>query len=204
MVAKDIVVAIEETKRNVQSFIAATAKRLHAEVMATDPRPTNFRRWVDGVEGAREERVKPSGIIQYRYSRLELVAQFAMETLFDKSPVGEPGDPRPGHPGFYRNNHIMYLNGVAVTNLKDWKAGDEIAIANAVPYSRVIELGKMKMRVPGTDHVYQQAEQIVKRRYGNVANIRFTFRGIGGLQMVGGRLGNKSDNRYPALVITER
>ena len=132
-----------------------------------------------------------------------------MQVLFDKSPVGVT-DTRPGHPGLYRNSHQIYLNGVAVTNMKGWKIGDELAIANAVPYSRVIELGgysgqsNWKVRVPGTDHVYFQAEQIVKKRYGNLANIRFTYRGIGGLGLVGGREGNRSDNRYPALVITER
>ncbi len=34
----------------------------------------------------------------------------------------------------------------------------------------------MKMVVPGTDHVYAQAQQLVRRTYGSLASIRFTYR----------------------------
>lgn len=202
-------VAQQSVRAAVQQSIVARAKQLHADVMKKPPRPQSFKRFVDGIEGAPEESVKYNGFISYVYYRLDSVVQFAMEVLYDKSPVGLRSD-RPGHPGFYRDNHQLYLNGSAVRNLSGWKPGDEVAIANAVPYSRVIELGgyqgnpSWKVRVPGTDKVYFQAEQIVKRRFGNVANIRFTYRGIGGVGFVGGREGNASDMRYPALVITER
>lgn len=174
--------------------IVALAKREHAKVLAAEPKPGGFTRFVDGRRGAPEEAVKPNGVIVYEYQRLDLVVQLAMETLFDKSPVLS---------GAYRNAHTIFLNGTAVANLKDWKTGDEVAISNYLPYSRKIEVGKMTMRVPGTDHVYAQAAQVVKGRFGNVASIRFTYRGVGA-GMVAGRAGNKSDARYPTLVIAER
>lgn len=175
--------------------IVALAKREHGRVMTTDPRPGGFTRYVDGRKGAREEAVKPTGVIVYEYQRLDLVVQLAMETLFEKSPVLS---------GEYRNRHTIFLNGQPVTNLAGWKPGDEVAISNYLPYARKIEMGKMKMRVPGTDHVYAQAAQIVKARYGNVASVRFTYRGISGGAVIGGRPGNTSEARFPALVIKER
>lgn len=183
------------TAEATQRAIVALAKREHGKVLAADPKPGGFRRYVDGRRGAPEEAVKPLGVILYEYQRLDLVVQFAMETLFDKSPVLS---------GAYRTGHTIFLNGAPVPDLAQWKSGDEVAISNYLPYARKIEAGKMTMRVPGTDHVYAQAAQIVNARYGNVAKVRFTYRGITGGGIVGGAAGNKSGARFPALVITER
>ncbi|ODT22242.1 MAG: hypothetical protein ABS35_15330 [Kaistia sp. SCN 65-12] len=115
-----------------------------------------------------------------------------METLFDRSPVLS---------GEYRMAHHLFLNGAAVANLKGWSSGDEVSISNTLPYSRKIEVGVMKMRVPGTSRVYQESAKIVQGRFGNLASVTFTFRAIAGR----GVRGSKSrDLRYPVLVITER
>lgn len=179
---------LEETRKQ----LIKVAKREHARVMGTDPRPTAFQRFVDGRLGATEESVKPDGIIHYVYPRLDIVAQFAMETLFDRSPVLS---------GEYRMAHQLFLNGSAVTNLKEWASGDEVSISNALPYSRKIEVGVMTMRVPGTSRVYQEAAKIVQGRFGNLASVTFTFRAIGGRRVRGSK---SRDLRYPVLVITER
>ena len=164
-------VAAKGAADEVRNVLIAAAKREHALVMSAEPRPTRFTREVDGVAGAPEEQVKLGGIIRYRYPRLEEVVRFAFETLFDLSPVLS---------GEYRNSHTMFINGGAARNLADWDGNGEIVITNPLPYSRKIEIGKMKMRVSGTDRVYQQAAQKVKRRFGNQANVEFTFRGIVG------------------------
>ena len=203
-IAEQFRIAIQETREATQKAIVETAHREHARVMRTAPQPKSFRRFVDGIEGAPIETVKADGVIYIVYERLELIAQYAMEVLFDLSPVGLPSDPRPDHPGLYRNSHTMFLKGAAVSDLSNWSPGDEIVIANFVPYSRKIELGLMKMRVPGSDFVYYQAERIVRRRFGNLAEINFTFRGIVGGGIVGGASGNKSDIRFPALVIKQK
>jgi len=222
-------VATKGTAEEVRKTLIATAKREHGRIMQTDPKPQRFTRAVDGVAGAREEQVKAGGIIRYRYDRLGQVVQFAMETLFELSPVLS---------GEYRSAHMLFIDGVAAANLKDWDGSGEIVITNPVPYARKIEVGNMTMRVPGSDRVYQQAEQTVKRRYGNQARISFTFRAIlGGFSVnqgkaassgqpwwlgggdarsasgtletaLGKKFGktahNKSGARYPALVIAER
>lgn len=207
-------IAQQETLAATHRLIVDTAKREHARVMGTPPRPQSFTRTVDGVKGAREEAVKPNGYINYRYPRIDLVIQGAFLALIDKSPFLS---------GEYIRGHTLFMGGIAVLSgeagmvpnqsaswFQSWRPGTELVIANFVPYSRKIELGKMNMRVPGTDEVYFRAQQIISRKYGNIANIRFTWRGVvpGHNQgLTRRRKKNKyggDDNRWPALVITEK
>lgn len=183
-------VAKEGCLRQMHAALVATAKREHGRVMAAGPRPVSFVRIVDGREGAAEETVRPAGVIVYRYPRLEMVAQFAMETLYDLSPVGPP------ERGHYRDAHTLVVEGVAVTNLKRWRSGQEIVITNLMPYARKIEVGAMTMRVPGSARVYQQARRKVMARYGNLARVEFTYRAFAGS-------GGDAKLRYPCLVIRE-
>ncbi|MBN9235098.1 MULTISPECIES: hypothetical protein [Phyllobacteriaceae] len=209
---------MQETLGETHRLLINTAKREHARVMETDPRPSNFRRIVDGRSGEAEEAVKPAGIIVYQYPRIEQVVQFAMETLFDRSPV-DSGD--------YRNAHMIFIENSPARNLEELRPSDQVTITNPLPYARKIEVGAMTMRVPGTDQVYQQARQIVASRWGNVAKIKFTFRAIiGGHVAIQERaaargryvgrpatgdferqlapaLHNRADLRFPALVISE-
>lgn len=188
-------IARRATAEATQRALVRTAKRLHGQVMRTDPRPVRFTRFVDGRQGAPEESVRAGGVITYLYPRLDAVVQYAMEVLFDLSPVLS---------GAYRNSHTLFVGGAAVENLKGWLPDAEIVITNTVPYARKIELGVMKMRVAGSAKVYAQAAKKVRARFGNVAKIGFTYRGIIGGGVSSTRAGNKSDLRYPALVITER
>lgn len=189
-------IAVQGCAEQAKKALITTAKREHKRIMSADPKPARFTRWVDGRQGAAEETVKPTGIIRYRYHRLEEIVQAAMETLFDLSPV-ESGE--------YRNAHTIFVNGAQSRNLSDWDGQESIVILNPLPYSRKIELGIMKMRVPGSDHVYEQAEDILRRRFNNQASVVFTYRGYVGGGIAGARAGgNKSGNRYPALVITPR
>lgn len=191
-IGQQFMVAQQKTLEETRKLIAKVARREHARVMEAEPRPTTFSRFVDGRKGAAEETVKANGVIHYVYPRLDIAAQFAMETLFDRSPVLS---------GEYRNAHQLFLNGTAVSNLKAWKPGDEVSISNPLPYSRKIEVGTMTMRVPGTSRVYQEAAKIVQSRFGNLASVTFTYRAV-----VGGAVrGSKArDHRYPVLIITER
>jgi hypothetical protein len=101
---------------------------------------------------------------------MDEVVQFALKTLRERSPVGSSTDP---HPGLYRDSHMIFIDGHNVTDAKNWKPGQQINISNPVPYSRIIELGNGKLRVPL--HVYEETVPLVQARYGNQANIQFTF-----------------------------
>lgn len=196
--------AIKGTQEQIQQGLVAFARQEHSKVMTAVPIPLAFSQIVDGQLNAPLEKIKWNGFVLFRYPRHDLIARFAVETLKQLSPVGLPSDKRPGHPGLYRDSHTMFINGVQATDFSGWEEGQEIIVASFLPYSRVIERGLMKMRVPGTSMVYQQAESIVKRKYGNLANIRYTFRGFVGGTLATGTAHGKSDNRYPALVISDK
>lgn len=110
--------------------------------------------------------------VVYRYLYMTEIADFALQTLREKSPVGSGRDP---HPGLYRDTHTLFLNGRAVDTAKDWAPGDALHISNPAPYARKIEVGSMKMRVPGTDRVYWQAQQIIEARKGNLVTVKFMY-----------------------------
>jgi hypothetical protein len=93
-------------------------------------------------------------IITFRYLNMDEVAQFALKTLRELSPVGSGEDP---HPGLYRDSHILFLNGHDVPDAKAWKPGDQLEISNPEPYARKIEVGAMKVNVDG--HVYERARR---------------------------------------------
>lgn len=176
-------VAAQRTLERTRKVLIGTAKREHGKVMVAEPQPNTFRRFVDGRQGAAEETVKPHGVILYQYPRLDEVARYALRVLFDLSPVGPPED------GHYRDRHTVYVGGKPVASLKGF-SGPEIIVSNPLPYARKIEVGGMKMRVPGTDMVYQRAVRKVRARFGNVAAIHFLYQSIG-------------DDRFPALRIRE-
>lgn len=188
-------IARQATLEATQRALVETAKREHAKIMATSPRPGSFTRFVDGRQGAAEETVMANGVITYEYHRLDAVAQFALEALFDMSPVDS---------GEYRAAHTLFLRDRAVSDLKGWQPGDSVFISNFVPYARMIENGKMKMRVSGTAEVYARASVVVHRRFGNVADVGMTWIGI--LNGIQGRSRkfNQSDERFPALQILGR
>jgi hypothetical protein len=183
----------------VRAQLIATAKDANARVIATEPHPSQVLRYVDGVKDAPEEAVRQNGIIVYDYPRIDLVAAFARKTLRELSPVGVP--PKDKHPGLYRDSHELFLNDSPVDDLKTWKSGDKVIIANFVDYARKIEVGAMKMRVPGTDHVYAQAEMIVQREYGELWKVKFTFVNFVNGALVKTRV--SAETRFPALIFTE-
>lgn len=144
--------------------IVTAAKREHHKIMDEDPRPLSFVRHVDGVENAPEERVKPGGVIVYDYDRLDYVVSVALDYLRQYSPVRE---------GDYVRSHTLFLNGQPVDDVKAWKRGDKIAIANTMPYARKIERGGKQYRTH--PHVYEKTERVLDRRFGNLSRVYFGY-----------------------------
>jgi len=179
-VSEQFRIAKQRTLAETQKIIVATAKSEHAKIMAADPRPVTFKRFVDGREGAPEETVKGDGTILYNYPRIALVAEYALEVLRENSPIGAGDDP---HPGAYRDSHTLFFNGkvVGVEEIAAaWKMGDEVAISSLVPYARKIEVGSGHIKVNGGYQVYLKSQKTVAKRYGNMAKIYMTFRPISG------------------------
>lgn len=108
--------------------------------------------------------------IVIRYLYMDDIAQFVLQTLRDRSPVGTEGDT---HPGLYRDSHLLFIDGHVVPDAKNWQPGQALEFANPVPYARKIELGSVKLSVP--PHVYEETAALVDARYGNQVNVKFTF-----------------------------
>jgi hypothetical protein len=108
--------------------------------------------------------------IIYRGFDMDDVAQFTLETLRQRSPVGSGRD---SHPGLYRDSHMLFIDGHDVPNAKGWRRGQQLEFSNPVPYARKIEIGTVKVSAP--HHVYEETAPIVAARYGNSLDVRFVF-----------------------------
>jgi hypothetical protein len=154
--------------------------------------------------------------IVYNYFYMEEVVKFALQTLRERSPVGSSNDP---HPGLYRDSHMLFIDGHNAPDAKNWQPGQQIAISNPVPYSRIIEVGNGRMRAPL--HVYEETAPIVAGRYGNSVNVRFDYMPVrfGSVQAYAGSLAGQAAGRrrggsqkalrdwlvrQPCLIITSR
>lgn len=157
---------VADIKELARKQIAETARVEHAKIMEAHPEPLGFEVHADGQEGASFEAVKPGGVIVVDYNRLDLIAQVALDTLRQLSPV-ESGD--------YARGHVIMLNGAVVDDLKGWKPGDVISISNPEPYTRKIEGGPGKEKFSSHPHVYEKAQRVLARRFGNIASIYFIF-----------------------------
>jgi hypothetical protein len=155
---------VARVKELARRQIVDTANREHAKIMEAPPEPLDFKTHVDGQAGASFESVKPGGVIVVDYNRLDLVASVALDTLRQLSPFKE---------GNYVRGHVLMLNGKVVDTLEGWKSGDRITISNTEPYTRKIESGKNGFEAH--PHVYEKAERVLQRRFGNIAGVFFEY-----------------------------
>lgn len=127
---------------------------------------------VNGVAGAALDTVRPGGgVIVAEWELIGDVLRGIGQMLWDRSPFVS---------GDYRNGHTLFADG------RETEVGAELPIAaeyiflNAMPYARKIEIGKTKsgrdfvVQVP--NRIYERTAKDAKRRFGNMATIRFTYR----------------------------
>lgn len=177
--ADQFLVATQTALATVQKQMFLAAEKKNQEIVQAY-RPSSVVRTIDGVIAATdlaytvyqvavlaENARRQASVIRYRYSYLDDVVAFALKTLKEKSPVGSGSDP---HPGLYRDSHMVFVDGQAVTSVTGLRAGQVVHISNPVPYARKIEDG---FTVPG--YTYDEAAQIVQGRYGNTASISFLY-----------------------------
>lgn len=207
---------------------AAVAKRALGEVQREQASrlgaPTPYQRYVDGRAGAAEESVKLYGVIEYTFDLAADVAGWVYEELLRLSPVGPPEG------GHYRDDHLIFVDGQQVEDLRNVRAAAEIVFTNTRPYSRKLELGRSFQAPNG---IYRVTAASARRRFGNIAEIHFTYRGFisgqvidpaqagptvyaptrrgargrfapgSGAALIGGQH-NKRRNRFPVIVIRQR
>lgn len=174
--------------------------------------------WVDGIQDARLESVTPDGgTIRAQWQMVFEVVDYVWKLLIDHSPVGS-GPYTDGHaPGRYQRSHTLFADREEMKDPNPNRAAREWVFMSSVPYARKIERGQGDGNFIA---VYQTATEMAKARYGNVANIKFTFLDWqGGSSMFTDWLSGKSygdmgtaasrrqhlrNARQPAIVITPK
>lgn len=177
------------------------AEQANQRILGRIPPSKTF---VDGREGAALEEVNPDrGTIAVEFELFDDVLRFIGEELVKRSPVTS---------GAYRDGHTLFADGNEVEPGGRIPAAQEYSFTNMVPYARKIEIGTTRAGrsfvIQVEPRIYERTARDARAKFGNVAKIEFTFRGIvGGHQIAAGSRGtahNRSDVRYPTIVVTPR
>lgn len=177
------------------AMLARYAKDVLAETIASGEGSPKYTRAVNGRLDAPEEQVKAPGPIVYVFSYLEEITTYALEFARARSPKAS---------GRYRNSWFALVNDRVWNGRSDIPADAQVIVTNDRPYSRKIEVGAMKMRVP--PHVVEDMRQAIQKRYPKVVTVSKQFTELAGayrLRRNGGRRGRRRGDpiTYPALVI---
>lgn len=169
---------IKSGKTARQQFVEFTRAQI-ADAKATNQqavgREVPYRVAVDGKIGAPMEAVKEGGSIAAHFELLGGMLEWIGEMLVKGSPVLT---------GEYADSHVLFLDGVEHEPGALLPDFEEAVFVNVQPYARKLEHG-LSNQAP--DGVYQAVAAVAKQRYGNLASIKFTYRGI-----VGGTAVNQS------------
>lgn len=128
---------------------------------------------VDGREGAPLESVNPDrGIIIAEWQLVGDVLQFIHATLRARSPIIS---------GEYLRGHTLYADGTE-TDAVNPPLTREYIFLNPLPYTRKIEIGKTKAGrdfvIQVENRIYERTADDAKKRFGNVANVRFGYQSL--------------------------
>jgi hypothetical protein len=194
-----------------QMLMAEKAREVLAKAKAENKqavgREVPYDQFVDGREGAPLDSINPNGgVIAFRFHLIGDVLEWIGEQLVLNSPVLT---------GAYRNSHIMLADGVEIDPDGEIPPAEEYLFVSTVPYARKIERGQ-SYQAP--DGVYDVVADMAKRRFGNIANIKFTYRSLLLPYIaLGGKKGGKTapaakrsahhietETRYPAIVVNPR
>lgn len=147
---------------------------------------------VDGREGAPLASVKPDGVVRAEFELVNEALAWISTQLQMHSPVLS---------GRYSKSHELFADGVDTENPNNAPPASEYVFLNIQPYARKIERG-LSSQAP--DGVYQAVATLAQRRFGNLAKITFSYRTAIGGAVVGGRAGDRSDMRNPAIIVRMR
>lgn len=179
--------------------LAAAARAGVAELIRSGQAAPKYKTFVDGVEGASEDQVKPDGAIAYRFRSMGEVVKFAVDFIRGRSPVGK---------GRFRDSFMVSVDGrpIRAAGINPDSIPDDAAIFvyNVQEYSRKLDVqlvGGRQMRVSVPPGMFDDTARAVNARFGNSvkATRRYTLT-FPGQQMT--KAGRKIE--YPALEIGRR
>lgn len=165
----------------------AEAGQTNARILGRVPRHTVA---VDGRRGAALETVKPDGVISAEFELFNDVLAWIGDQLETHSPRKS---------GRYIKSHTIFADGVEIEIGKTLPDAQEFVFINTQPYARKIERGESSQ---APDGVYQVVATLARRRFGNIAKISFAYRTALSGVIVGGRVGDRSSERNPAIIVT--
>ena len=178
--------------RAVAAFAKKTLQEAQEQNRRVLGRVPQHEQFVDERRGASLDSATGRSTIVFEFDVVEDITSFVIAELERVSPVDS---------GAYRKAHMIFADGRQVLRGEQARQAEQYIFLNPLPYSRKIEMGRMKMRVSGTDRVYQQAARAAQRRFSNLAQVRFTYQSpIGTAES--GKVGRAS--RVPAISITLR
>lgn len=186
----------------------AEAQDANARSLGRVPEHETF---VDGRAGAAPESVRPdAGTIVFEFELIDELMAWIGQTLIERSPRRS---------GDYLAGHRLLADGEVVEPGTPLPAAAEYAFVNTVPYARKIEVGKTKdgrdFVIQVENRIYERTADDARRRFGNIAQIRFSYRSplldyvaIGRKEVPGAAKRSAASieriTRVPAIVVTLR
>jgi hypothetical protein len=171
-------ISLPEQRKAAADFVRAgieEAKNTNRLVLGRVP---PFTVTVDGREGAPLESVNPDGgNVTVEFELVGDALVWIAQTLVDRSPRVS---------GEYIRGHALYADGAEVDPFGVIPSADTYVFTNSVPYTRKIEIGKVKgppardfvIQVP--NRIYERTAEDAKARFGNTVKIRFTYQALQG------------------------
>lgn len=186
--------------------LAEFSREKLAETIATGEGSRYFQRYVNGVEGAREEAVRLPGPIVYVFNWWDEIIVDAMFYLRNRSP-GSPA--KGGHKGRkpYRDSWFVMADGAEV-NTRQYRAiGNDatVIITNDAPYHRKIDqqmIGGRSINVSVPPGIVEDCAEMLNARWGALVNAKrhYTVAFTGQYQIERGPRAGKPVHS-PALIL---
>lgn len=166
----------------------AEAQEINRQALGSIPPHDTF---VDRRQGAPLESVKPDGVIVFDFELLDDLFAWIGEQLVVHAPVNS---------GDYQRSFVFFADGVEVEPGGNVPPAHEYVFLNTQPYARKIERG-LSDQAP--DGVFQAVATLAKKRFGNLASIRFSYRALSegsimAYQPVGSAAGRDRRGRFTA------
>jgi hypothetical protein len=150
---------------------------------------------VDGVAGASEDAVQPGGEIHYAFELLTDLFTWILAMLEQFAPV---------RTGRFKASFELYADSVLVDPTLEIPQASEYVFLSSAVYAREIEGDQS--RAPESKQapngVFEAVAVLAQQRFGNQANIRFSYRAPFDGTLLTGKAGDRSDTRTPAITIT--
>lgn len=166
-------------------MVAGVARKTLAEVIADGRGTKDYRKFVDGREGAAEETVRPDGSILYRFSHLGQAGKFALDTLITKASLLQSSKitKADGKIGHYKDSFFIAVDGspIRASSYDPDRVPQtaELVIYNINAYSRKLDIQLVGGKVLNVKNVspfmFEDTVGMLKRKYGGMFEVKRAY-----------------------------